>query len=116
MVQPPDADAAAGVGLCLVLQGGLEVSFGPVPLGLPVQLELVPVGIAEQVGRADAEIAVLPADAESGRLDGGDPPGQRVLAGRARRKLYGADGGSRADGPRRGNYFNMLDRFRWRLV
>ena len=81
VVEPPDADAAARVGLGLVLQRRPELIRRRVPLGFPVQLELVPVRVAEQVGGPDPGIAVLPADAEPGRLDRGHPRLQGGLAG-----------------------------------
>ena len=73
MIQPAHADAAARIGLSLILQRGPQVTGGPVPLGLPVELKLVPVRITEQVGRADSGIAVLPAKAKPGGLDLSDP-------------------------------------------
>src|SRR5215470_5022365 len=80
VIKAPDADAPAWVGLGLVLQRGLQVSVRPEPLGLVVELEFVAVGIAEQVGRSDADIAVPPADAKPGRVDRGHPPLQCLLA------------------------------------
>src|SRR5215471_1696050 len=80
VIKAPDADAAAWVGLRLVLQCGLQVAIRPEPLGLVVELEFVAVGIAEQVCRADAHIAVPPADAEPGRVDRCYPALQRLLA------------------------------------
>ncbi len=81
VIQPAHADAAARVGLSLILQRGPQVTGGPVPLGLPVELKLVPVRITEQVGRADSGIAVLPANAQPGGLDLSDPALQRHRAG-----------------------------------
>ena len=80
VVQPADADAAPRVGLGLVLQGGLQLVGRRVPLGLPVQLQLVPVRVAEQVRGPDPRIAVLPADAEPRRLDRRHPALERGLA------------------------------------
>src|SRR6202011_5601200 len=72
--------AAARVGLGLVLQRRLELIGRRVPLALPVQLQLVPVRVAEQVGGPDARVAVLPADAEPGRFDRRHPGFERGLA------------------------------------
>src|SRR6201989_3283351 len=80
VVQAPDADAAPRVGLGLVLQRRLELIGRRVPLGLPVQLELVPVRVVEQVGRPDTGVAVLPGDAQPGRFDRRYPCLQRGLA------------------------------------
>src|SRR5215472_1522441 len=79
VIKAPDADAATWVGLRLVLQCGLQVAFRPEPLGLVVELEFVAVGIAEEVCRADADIAVPPADAEPGRVYRGHPTLQCIL-------------------------------------
>src|SRR5690348_14240287 len=81
VVQAPDADAAPRVGLGLVLQRRLELIGRRVPLGLPVQLELVPVRVVEQVGRPDTGVAVLPGDAQPGRFDRRHPCLQCGLAG-----------------------------------
>src|SRR5580698_3605576 len=80
VVQPPDADAASRVGLCLVLQRGPKADGRRVPLAFPVQLEFVPVRIAAQIAMPDSRVAVLPADAEPGRLDRGDARLERRLA------------------------------------
>src|ERR1700760_514076 len=81
VVEAPDADAAPRVGLGLVLQRRLELIGRRVPLGLPVQLELVPVRVVEQVGRPDTGVAVLPGDAQPGRFDRRHPRLQCGLAG-----------------------------------
>jgi len=69
VVETPDADAARRVGLRLVLQRGPQVLRRGVTLGLPVDLELVAVRVAEQVGGADPGVAVDPADAEAALLE-----------------------------------------------
>ena len=81
VVQPPDADAAPRVGLGLVLQRRPELIRWRVPLALPVQLQLVPVRVTEQVRRPDARVAVLPADTKPGRLDRRHPGLQGGLTG-----------------------------------
>src|SRR5205085_2893800 len=50
----------------------------PVPLGLVVDAHLVAVGIGEDVDRAVAGVAVLPALAQARGLDRGDPALERL--------------------------------------
>src|ERR1700749_3255819 len=81
VVHAAGAAPAARVGLGLILQRRLELIGRRVPFGLPVQLHLVPVRVVEQVGGPDARIAVLPGDAQPGRLDRRHPRLQGGLAG-----------------------------------
>ena len=105
MVEPLHRRAAADVALRLVSPRRAEVVGRRVALGLVVELEDVPVGIREAVGRAVAEIAVDPAEAATGRLDrrrpaAPAPPGSTRAArgGRApraaTRSASGCSGGS----------------------
>ena len=73
-----DADAAARVGLRLVLQRRHEVPGGREAFALPVELDLVAVGVAAQVGRADAEVAVDPADSQASLLERCDAALERL--------------------------------------
>ena len=65
VIKAAHAYAAAGVGLRLVLQRRLQAAGRLVPLSLEVQLEFVAVRVAEQIGIADAGIAVLPAETQA---------------------------------------------------
>ena len=54
MVEAPQVRAPARVGGGLVLQRGAVDVVGPVPLDVPVQAQLVTVGVGEEVDVAEA--------------------------------------------------------------
>src|SRR4029453_8293727 len=60
MVEVADACPAPRIALRLVLEGGTELRRRDVALGLPEQLEAVPVGVEEAVRGPMADVAVEP--------------------------------------------------------
>src|SRR5579872_564077 len=96
VVDSADIDATRGKALRLVLQGRPQRVGGLVPLRLVIELQKMPIRIAELIGRAVAEFIVAPADAESGALQSGNAPRQS-------RRTAGAEGGmAKAGGFRAG--------------
>ena len=85
MVEPADVDAAGGEALRLVLQRRPQRLGRLIPLGLVVDLEQVAVRVAEPEGRAVAKLVLVPALRQAGRLECGDPAGERLRAARAER-------------------------------
>src|SRR5690606_36172854 len=83
VVEAADAHAHRRVRLRLVLQGRRQLRRRLVPLRLPVDLQLVPVRVAEHVGRADAGVAVAPPDPEARVLDRLHAAVERLLRRRA---------------------------------
>jgi hypothetical protein len=68
VVEPAYIHAAGRKALRLVLQRPSQRGRRLVPLRLIVELDHVPVRIAELVGRAVTELALMPADLEAGAL------------------------------------------------
>src|SRR5579883_488441 len=86
VVDPADIDAARRKALRLVLQSRPQRLGRLVPFGFVVELQQMPVGIAELVGRTMAEFIVAPAYAETRALESGDAPRQS-------RRAAGAESG-----------------------
>jgi hypothetical protein len=72
VVEPADIDAARGKALRLVLERGRQFRRRFVPLGLVVDLHVVPVRRGEGVGGPVAQIALGPPLAVTGPLDDAD--------------------------------------------
>src|SRR5262245_42860444 len=78
MVNPANIDAARGKTLRLVLERGPEFRRSLVPLGFVIDLEIVAVRILEHERLAMAEIAIAPADVETGAFQRGSATLQRL--------------------------------------
>src|SRR5450631_2277923 len=87
MVDAPHIAAARRIALRLVLQRGLELGRRLVPLGLVIELDLVPVRVLAHEALAVAEIAVGPADVEAGTLQRGGASFQRLRRAGAERHV-----------------------------
>ena len=83
VVEVPDAGAAPGVALRLVLQRGTELRRRLVALGLVEELDGVAVGVAEAVRRAVPHVAVEPLAACTAGLERAHAPVERLGAPRA---------------------------------
>ena len=87
MIEPADIDAARRKALRLIFQRGLEFGRRLVPFGLVIEFDDMAVGIAAAKRRTVPEIAIGPADLESGSLQRGDAPLQRLRASRPQRHV-----------------------------
>jgi hypothetical protein len=80
VIETPGRDRPIGRVLRLVLERRPLIGWRLVALGFVVDLEDVAVWIVELVGGAVRLVVVMPADAGAERLDGFDPPLQRLPA------------------------------------
>ncbi len=74
MLEAVNSDASTEMALRLVSHHGLKALRRRVALGLVVELEDMPVRVGEAVGRAMPDVAVGPADPQTGTLESLNAP------------------------------------------